>query len=200
MVIEVCQSKSTASTLENFKLVFQVLPKFASAQLAQEHWGFFLGPLACLPCWLEAQLLIQVHNCSQINHGPGNQWTAARQHHSLAWQTWSHSQHQQLGRQSVPAWTPLARSVSQPTWAFKVHLLLSQHGHPVNSSWSCLDQWRHGGAAGSAQEHPNSFFLEKSTKFLELEKCVSGFPILPKILLDCSMSSPIRRCILRNGT
>ncbi len=54
---------------------------------------FFPDPLACLPCWLEAQLLTQVCNCSQINHGPGYLWTAAGQHHCLAWLTRSHSGH-----------------------------------------------------------------------------------------------------------
>ena len=51
-----------------------------------------------------------------------------------------------------------------------------------------------------AKIHPYSFFLENLTKFLELENCASGFPILPQLSLDCSMSSPIRRCVLRNGT
>ncbi len=53
---------------------------------------------------------------------------------------------------------------------------------------------------GALPRHPSSFSLEKSTKFLELEKCASGFPILPQLSLVCSMSSPIRRCVLRNGT
>ncbi len=48
--------------------------------------------------------------------------------------------------------------------------------------------------------HPNSFFLEKSMKFLEHELCDSGFPILPKLSLDCSISSLIRSGVLRNGT
>ncbi len=57
-------------------------------------WRFgvsFPGPLACLQYWLEAQLLIQVSNCSQINHSPGYLWTAAGQRHCLAWKTRSHS-------------------------------------------------------------------------------------------------------------
>ncbi len=37
------------------------------------------------------------------------------------------------------------------------------------------------------QRRWNSFFLERSTEFLELEKCASGFPILPKSWIwNCS--------------
>ncbi len=90
MLIEVCKpTSSRASTLEKFQVVF--LPKFCFSPTGSLG-VFFPGPLACLPCWLEAQLLTQVHNCSQINHGPGFRWTAAGLHHCLAWlPTQSHS-------------------------------------------------------------------------------------------------------------
>ncbi len=52
---------------------------------------FFPDPLACFPCWCKAQLLTQVCNCSQRNHGSGYRWTAAWPRHCLAWQTRSHS-------------------------------------------------------------------------------------------------------------
>jgi hypothetical protein len=51
-----------------------------------------LPALPCSQCWLEAQLSIQVGNCSQINHWPGIPgylWTTAWPSHRLAWQTWS---------------------------------------------------------------------------------------------------------------
>ncbi len=47
---------------------------------------FFPGPLACVQCWLEDQLLNQVHNCSQIN-----QVNHCRPLHGLAWPIQSHS-------------------------------------------------------------------------------------------------------------
>jgi hypothetical protein len=110
---------------------------------------FFPGPLACLQCWREPQLLTQVCNCSQINHVPGYQWTAAWQ--LLAWQTWSHPGQRNSCRgnsqsQPGPCWQEvflnqlkLSRSVS-----------CCQHGHQVNSSrlGSCQDQWRHGQCRG----------------------------------------------------
>jgi hypothetical protein len=72
---------------QSFNLKFQTC---VSAQVLLRpnlpgHLGvFFPGPLACLPCWLEAKLLTHILNCSQINHGPGYWWTAAGQRHCLA--------------------------------------------------------------------------------------------------------------------
>ncbi len=92
MVIEVCHQQ--AHELQPWKisrLCFKLGPSLLRPNLPRSFGVFFPGPRACLPCWLEAQLLTQVRNCSQINHGPGYQWTAAGQHHSLALPTWSHS-------------------------------------------------------------------------------------------------------------
>ncbi len=79
-----------ASTLENFQVVFQVLPKFcfgptcppagASRFSFQAHLPASRGPVL-------AQQLTQVRNCSQMNHGSGYQWTAAGPRHCLAWPT-----------------------------------------------------------------------------------------------------------------
>ncbi len=71
---------------------FQICVSSSAQVLLRPNFGvFFPGPLACLPFWLEAQLLSQVCNCSQINHGPGYRWPAVRPRHGLAWPNWSHS-------------------------------------------------------------------------------------------------------------
>ncbi len=108
---------------------------------------FFPGPLACLPCWLEAQLLTQGRNCSQMYHGAGYQFTAAGPCgpcHCLAWPTRSHS-----GQHSC-CW---GDSQSQPGLYWQgVFRNLLEHSKSVSclanigiqdSSW-CPDQWRHG--------------------------------------------------------
>ncbi len=91
MVIEVCQPKSAqVSTLGNSRLVFQVQPKFRFDPTCPGASCFLSRPTCLPPCWLDAQLLYQVHNCSQINYGPGYRWTAAGPRHGLARQTRSH--------------------------------------------------------------------------------------------------------------
>ena len=60
--------------------------------------------------------------------------------------------------------------------------------------------YREFGALAGYRIHLSSFFLEKSMKCLELEKYVSEFPILPKLSLDCFVSSPLRSGVLLNGT
>ena len=98
---------------------------------------FFPGPLACLPCWLKAQRLSQVCNCSPINHDPGERpgWPGSAQRATAKpgrlWVTEvSPGRRRQPLRQSVPASIPLAGNVSHPTLAFEDRLLQSQNGHP----------------------------------------------------------------------
>ncbi len=146
MVIEV--KRAQASTLENFQVVFQVRPKVCIGPTCPGTSGFLSRP-TCLPSVLAGGSTI--NSSLQLQPKKSCQWTAAGQRHCLAWTTQSHwvmAAQPLLGRQSVLAWTPLVRSVWQTTWAFKVHLLLSQHGHPVNSSQSCPDQWCHGRSRG----------------------------------------------------
>ncbi len=129
---------------------FKFCPSFASAQLARALWGFLSRP-TCLPPVLSGGSIIN-------SSSPNKSWSRIQVNRCraaplplscLAYSAREllRAAQQRLGRQSVPAWTPLARSVSQPTWAFKVCLLQSQHGHPGNSSRS-QDQWRHGRSRG----------------------------------------------------
>jgi hypothetical protein len=102
MVIEVCPSNMVIEVCPSISdLCFKFGPSFALAQLAWALWSFLSWP-TCLPPVLARGSTI--NSSSQLQ--PHKSW-------------WSPS----------PAWTPLARSVLQSTWAFKVHLLLSQHGH-----------------------------------------------------------------------
>jgi hypothetical protein len=107
-------------TLENFRLVFQ--PKFC---FGPNCFGFFsAGPLACRPCWLEAQLLTQVHKkIKGQGHCTGEQLSAAGPCRVVAWPTRNHGAPvSPTGRghflsQAAVLSHMAASSVSQPTWA-----------------------------------------------------------------------------------
>jgi hypothetical protein len=136
MVIEVCQSKSAlALTWENFKLVFQVRPKFASAQLARALWGFLSRP-TCLPPVLAGGSIHSTSN-SSLQLQPNKSWSRipvkcgrAAPQPSLANSESLRAAQQQLGRQGKERLaTNLSfqgQSLAKPTWASgKFKLIMS---------------------------------------------------------------------------
>ncbi len=114
-----------ASTLENFQVVFQVRPKFCFGPTCPPAGASGFSFQAHLPASRAGSTIN-----SSLQLQPNKSWFRisvncgrAAPRPSLA----DLGVTPRLGRQSVPAWTPLARSVLQPSWAFKVCLLLSQH-------------------------------------------------------------------------
>ncbi len=119
---------------------FKFGPSFASAQLARALWGFLSRPTCLTP--------VLAGGSTVKSRVPNKSWSRIPVNccrdeplPSLADSESLRAVQQRLGRQSVPAWTPLAGTARecftsnlQPTCAFKVCLLQSQHGHPGNSS------------------------------------------------------------------
>ncbi len=112
----------------------QVLAKLALALLG------FLSRSTCLPLVLAGGST--VHSNSQLQ--PNKSWSRIQGNRcrpaplpSLTDSESLRAVQQRLGRQSVPAWTPLVRSVLQPTWL-----------QNWENSSQCPDQWRHGWSRG----------------------------------------------------
>ncbi len=99
---------------------FKFGPSFAPAQLAWALQGFLSRP-TCLPPVLAGGSTVK----SSLQLQPNKSWSRipvnrgrASPRPSLADSESHRAAQQLLGRQSVPAWTPLAGSVLQPTCAF----------------------------------------------------------------------------------
>ncbi len=125
------------------------LPSFASAQLALALQGFLSRP-TCLPPVLAGGSTVN----SSLQLQPNKSWSRIPVNCCRAAPLPSLADSESLravllqlllGRQSlaVPAWTPLAESILQPTCAFKVNVLQSQL-----STWASKSMYCHGQSRG----------------------------------------------------